>query len=61
MAAEKTYVRDFDTEEDELLLLAHMISEPIKQRVMDRPNAFRKFASLNDEPIDRPLEELGDK
>ncbi len=50
-----------DTDEDELLLLAEKIPSGIRRRVMERPDAFRTFASLDDETIDRLLEELGDK
>ena len=47
-------------DEDELLLLAQKIPEDIKKRVIQRPDAFRKFASLDDKTIDKLLEELGD-
>jgi HTH-type transcriptional regulator, competence development regulator len=47
-------------EEDELLLLAQKIPEDIKKRVIERPDAFRKFASLDDKTIDKLLEDLGD-
>ena len=43
---------------DELLLLAEKIPEQIKKRVMQRPDAFRKFAELDDEAINRLLEEI---
>ncbi len=45
---------------DELLLLAQKIPEPIKRRVIERPDAFRKFASLDDETINKLLEDLED-
>ena len=47
-----------DAEEDDLLLLAEKIPAPIKKRVMERPDAFRKFATLNDEKIDELLAQL---
>ncbi len=47
-------------EEDELLLLAQKIPEDIKKRVIERPDAFRKFAALDDKTMDKLLEELGD-
>jgi HTH-type transcriptional regulator, competence development regulator len=47
-------------DEDELLLLAEKIPDDIRRRVVQRPDAFRKFASLDDKTIDRLLEELGD-
>lgn len=43
---------------DELLILAQKIPEQIKKRVMERPDAFRKFADLNDKEIDRLLDEI---
>ena len=42
-------------DEDELLLLAQKIPDEIKQRVLDRPDAFRKIAKLDDETLDRIL------
>lgn len=47
-------------DEDELLLQAEKIPDDIRKRVVQRPDAFRKFASLDDKTIDRILEELGD-
>lgn len=38
---------------DELLLLAEKIPEDIKKRVIQRPDAFRKLARLDDEALDR--------
>lgn len=48
-----------DADEDELLILAEKIPEQIRKRVMERPDAFRKFANLDDETINRILEEYG--
>jgi HTH-type transcriptional regulator, competence development regulator len=45
---------------DELLLMAKKVPDSIKKRVIERPDAFRKFASLDDEAIDKLLEELGE-
>lgn len=45
-------------DEDELMLLARKIPEHIRQRVLERPDAFRKFADLCDADIDQVLEEL---
>lgn len=47
-----------EVEEDELLLLAQKIPEDIRQRVLDRPDAFRKIAKLDDEQLDRLLGEI---
>jgi HTH-type transcriptional regulator, competence development regulator len=50
----------FKADEDELLLLAEKIPERIRQRVMERPDAFRKFASLDDDTLDSLLVQLGE-
>lgn len=47
-----------EADEDELLLLAKKIPEDIKKRVIERPDAFRKIAKLDDETLDRLLEEI---
>jgi HTH-type transcriptional regulator, competence development regulator len=47
-----------DTDEDELFLLAKKIPDQIRKRVMERPDAFRKFADLDDEDIDRLLGQI---
>ncbi len=46
-----------DADEDELLLLAKKIPEAIRQRVLERPDAFRKLAALDDETLDLVLAE----
>ncbi len=50
-----------DADEDELLLLAEKIPEPIKKRVLQRPDAFRKLASLDDEALDAVLVQIGQR
>lgn len=47
-----------EADEDELLILAQKIPEQIKKRVIERPDAFRKFADLDDKEIDRLLDEI---
>ena len=42
-------------------MLAKKIPEDIKKRVMERPDAFRKFANLDDADIDRLLGEIDKK
>lgn len=49
-----------DGDVDELLVLAKKVPDDIKKRVMQRPDAFRKIASLDDETRDRLLEEIDD-
>ncbi len=44
-----------DTDPDELLLLAEKIPEAIRQRVLQRPDVFRKMANLDDRRLDRVL------
>jgi len=45
-------------DEDELMLLAKKIPDHIRQRVFERPDAFRKFADLADADIDRLLAQM---
>jgi len=49
-----------DADVDELLLLARKIPEQIKQRVIERPDAFRKIANLDDETLNKLLKDLED-
>jgi transcriptional regulator with XRE-family HTH domain len=46
-----------DADTDELLLLAKKIPEPIRQRVIERPEAFRTLAALDDRTLDLLLAE----
>jgi transcriptional regulator with XRE-family HTH domain len=46
---------------EQLLLLAEKIPEDIRKRVIERPDAFRRIARLDDEALDKLLEELGDE
>lgn len=45
-----------DADEEELLLLAHKVPEQIRRRIEERPDAFRKFAALDDQTMDFVLE-----
>src|SRR5262245_31265466 len=45
-----------DADADELLLLAQKIPPQIKKRVLERPEAFRTLAGLDDEALDRVLQ-----
>ena len=49
-----------ETGVDELLILAQKIPEQIRQRVIERPDAFRKIARLDGETLDKLLKELED-
>jgi transcriptional regulator with XRE-family HTH domain len=46
---------------DELLLLAKKIPTDIRERVIERPDAFRKIASLDDKTLDEILREIEKK
>src|ERR1035438_6430352 len=44
--------RALDADPDELLLLAEKIPDSIRQRVLQRPDVFRKIADLDDKRLD---------
>jgi transcriptional regulator with XRE-family HTH domain len=46
---------------DELLLLAEKVPDRIKKRVIQRPDAFRKIAALDDRALDKLLDGLDDE
>lgn len=48
-------------DEDELLVLAKKVPEQIRNRVLQRPDAFRKIAKLDDASLDELLKDLEDK
>ncbi len=50
-----------EADADDLLILAKKVPENVKKRVMQRPDAFRKLANLDDESLDRLLENLDDE
>jgi transcriptional regulator with XRE-family HTH domain len=56
----KKLAKALGADSDELLLMAKKVPDSIKKRVIERPDAFRKFASLDDKAIDKLLEELGE-
>lgn len=45
---------------DELLLLANKVPEGVRKRVIQRPDVFLKLAMLDDERLDKILEEIED-
>lgn len=47
-----------DADPDELLVLAEKVPEPIRRRVLERPDAFRKLAALDDAALDRLVKSL---
>ena len=47
-----------DADPDELLLLAEKIPEAIRTRVLERPDVFRKIATLDDKHLDAVVDFL---
>jgi HTH-type transcriptional regulator, competence development regulator len=47
-----------DADADDLLILAKKIPPQIRCRVLERPDAFRKLAQLDDEELNRVLAEI---
>jgi transcriptional regulator with XRE-family HTH domain len=43
---------------DELLLLAEKVPDEIRRRVIQRPDAFRKLARLDDKALDRLVAQI---
>ncbi len=50
-----------DADEDELLLLAEKIPHKIRRRVLERPDAFLKWAGLRDKELDRLVAQIKGK
>jgi transcriptional regulator with XRE-family HTH domain len=50
-----------DADADELLLLAEKVPARIKRRVLERPDAFRRLADLDDRTLDRVLASIDRK
>lgn len=44
-----------DADEEELLILADKIPQPIRKRFKERPDVFRRLAQLNDRDLDNLL------
>jgi HTH-type transcriptional regulator, competence development regulator len=47
-----------DADEDKLLTLAEKVPDDIKQRVIERPDVFRKIAQLDDKTLNKLLKKL---
>jgi transcriptional regulator with XRE-family HTH domain len=47
-----------DADADELLFLAKRIPDRMKQRILERPDAFRKLVELDDKALDRLMAHL---
>ena len=52
---------ELDGDEEELLLLAEKVPEPIRRRVIERPEIFRALAELADNELDAVYEQLASK
>jgi len=50
-----------DADADQLMILAKKVPDRIRQRVMERPDAFRKIADLDDAKLDRLLDGMEEK
>jgi transcriptional regulator with XRE-family HTH domain len=48
-----------EADEEELLILAKRVPEPVKKRFLQRPDAFRAFAGCDDETLDKLMAEIG--
>lgn len=46
---------------DDLLVLAQKVPDDIKQRMIERPDAFSKFASLDDSTMDELLKQIEER
>ena len=49
---------ELKADEDELLLLADKVPAGIRKRIREKPEAFKRFASLDDESIDELLRQF---
>jgi transcriptional regulator with XRE-family HTH domain len=54
----KKLAKALGADPDELLIMAKKVPDSIKKRVIERPDAFRKFAKLDDETLNKLLKEL---
>lgn len=50
-----------DADEEELLLLAEKVPEPIRRRVCERPDVFRVLAGMDNDEMDQFLEQFGNR
>ena len=46
---------------DELLLLAEIVPDQIRKRVLERPDAFRRLPELKDRELDALLSRVGQR
>ncbi len=50
-----------DADADQLLIMAEKIPPQIRKRVLERPDAFLTLASMDDEALDRVLQDVDDR
>lgn len=50
---------ELDADEDELLLLAEKVPEPIRKRFFERPEVFSQIAELDDNELDHLVSHIG--
>lgn len=49
---------ELDADEDELLLLADKVPADIRQRIREKPDAFRTLASIDDRMLDQVIQDI---
>jgi hypothetical protein len=47
------------TDDEELLILAKRVPERIRQRILQRPDAFAALSECDDATLDKVLDEIG--
>jgi hypothetical protein len=47
-----------ESDEDELLILAKKVPPIIRERVLERPKAFRMFAKLDDKSLEKLVKNM---
>jgi len=50
-----------EADEEELLILAKRVPEPVKKRFFQRPDVFRAIANCDDATLDKLMAEIGQK
>lgn len=48
-----------EADEDELLILAKRVPEPVKKRFFQRPDVFRAIATCDDATLDKVMKAIG--
>jgi HTH-type transcriptional regulator, competence development regulator len=53
--------RSLEADEEELLILAKRVPEPVRERFFQRPDVFCAIAKCDDATLDKFMKELGQK